>query len=205
MPSPTWIKKGNAISVEIECCFPYGIIETGYCDSDYCCGECEEHDYSYLYAKLNKYRKNIYICHDSSIECNGNAAEIVVTASVINIKQILTYIMNIIKKLGGYVNASCGMHVHYDMRAKKLTEIDRSHLEQQARAIMDYVSKDRLHSGWCAPTTKNGKYSAINLNTGYDTIEVRAHEGCLNANKAIRWIMAMHQVIYKRKRIEECL
>ena len=92
----------------------------------------------------------------------------------------------------GYVNDSCGLHVHLDMRNRDYKKCYWN-LVQCLPIISQIVPKSRLDNEYCLNNTQpdldeeapSSKYYAINPHTyrSIKTVEVRIHSGSLNPRK----------------------
>lgn len=131
----------------------------------------------------------------------------------------ITKVMRALRTAGGNVNQSCGMHVHLNVqsmtnaaRAKLVTEFYKHH-----DTFDRFIAKSRTAAGrgqgyqyceraadheWQEQSRRmeaNGhfgyteKYRSLNLTpyAKYGTVEVRMHQGTLNARKATAWIQLL--------------
>ena len=137
----------------------------------------------------------VRLVNDSTIiPCNADAAE----ASLLigpNGFQRLRNLCKTIKERGGYVNNTCGLHVHLDARhnIKRVAGIRAKKLWDAMPIIKELVPDTRLNDNrYCRllpPSFTSERYHAINLRA-YDkhqTIEVRIAPGSLNPIKIWHW------------------
>lgn len=119
-------------------------------------------------------------------------------------------VMKIVRGLGGNVNSSCGLHVHHSaqgLNSKQLRMV--SHFYSSLFSAFDGIfSLSRQHSRWAQladPQSVNrmndvdmrhgNRYMAVNLMAFFKhgTIEFRQHQGSLNGDKALSWIVFTQQ------------
>jgi hypothetical protein len=133
--------------------------------------------------------------------------------------EVIRAAMATLKDAGAYVTASDGLHVHHDAPEfvawpQKCEVLVRSWLANQ-QAIQQLVAPRRRGSGHCPPWNDAGlsilgewirgdrpyfyaSRNDLNLNPLADqgTIEIRLHEGTLDADVAIAWIMFGQRFIH---------
>ena len=161
----------------------------------------------FIDAKLSG---NVYIKDDSSIqkeERTETAHEVTVLCKQLDYKEIVKRVCAVINSptAASYVNNSCGMHVHFDVRnripdkvfmnlvrilplLKQLvpsTRVDTQHAKQYCALNKTDIMRESTH-----PDGNSNRYQAINPESArkYSTIEVRIHSGTTNAAKIINWI-----------------
>lgn len=143
--------------------------------------------------------------------------EIAITAPEKDIVKKVTKVCQILKKLKGSVNKSCGLHVHLDTRTRDKEKVYKS-LVDKLPTLSKMVAKHRLKNRYCVPNgpynttvdhdysyeptyeyepNMGGKYNAINGCTEYDTVEVRLHEGTLDNKKINKWIKTLTKIVNK--------
>lgn len=136
--------------------------------------------------------------------------------------------MQAIRETGGSVNSQCGLHVHFDMSDLDGEQIARFlELYVSAQAVLNaLVPPTRRHNGYCQAwgprelseateqfrTSRSirgyfDRYRTVNVMSfpKYGTIEVRQHQGTLNAAKIEGWIklqMALIEIA-KTDRVSE--
>lgn len=161
-----------------------------------------------LLIKNNLY-KQCKLVSDSSIRKddksnNKNDIEITFMSKKSNYKVGLKKLTDLIESIGGYVNSSCGLHVHFDVRNKDAKTV-YNRLFKTQDLLMKMVNKDRRDHQYCRPSSENfelqvrnsQKYSHINVATikKHGTIEVRLHQGSCNFDEISNWIDLLHTII----------
>jgi hypothetical protein len=188
--SPHPKMKDNYVGIELEC-----IVQA----------KKEDLNKAFLAAKL---QSNVHVGTDGSLrsdERGGNCYEVRVLVKESDLVNVVTKVTDILKKHGGYVNNSCGMHVHLDMRHRDVaTSYER--LFKSRSLLQNMVSNDRLTNNYCRPNmnasyveeiSKTEKYRQFNLLT-YDrikTLEVRMHGGSVTASKIINWVKLLTYIV----------
>lgn len=195
---------GKWRSVEIECLFK------NYNNKDEFVKFVESKEYSDL----------ITLKDDGSIYGEGESAEIVVSFRKGD-ERILVEICQFLKDRA-FVNKSCGLHVHFDMRHVTPKRV-RAYGHRLAKAIpalklmlpksrrdneFCYLDINRLATcdcgDWdcsdCDNDNDDDRYAFVNLQAygRHKTIEVRAHSGTINSKKILNWIRIC-EVIMSRK------
>lgn len=115
-----------------------------------------------------------------------------------------------LRSAGGYVNRSCGMHVHLDMRRKR-PEVCFQRLLASLNILYMLVPEERRYNRFCRrnvpsqawpgrgrPTdSSDNRYLAINPYAygRHKTIEVRLHGGTLNPLKINHWIDLLTTIV----------
>lgn len=154
-----------------------------------------------------KLQSNVHVGTDGSLRTDargGNCYEVRVLVKERDISTIIPKIVDVLKSFKGYVNNSCGMHVHLDMRHRNVSQA-YGRLFNAKMLLQSMVSVDRLTNNYCTPNTHANysseyevrtKYKQINLLT-YErikTLEVRLHGGCLTASKIVNWVKLLTYV-----------
>lgn len=139
---------------------------------------------------------------DGSIraERGGAGAEIRILMREDEVKSIMTRVCAILnsEKVQAYVNDSCGVHVHVDMRNRNAEKAFKG-LVRGLPLLNSMVPQCRKSNSYCVANTdetlerQGNKYWAINPNSYQErkTIEVRLHSGSTNAKKIINWISVL--------------
>jgi len=202
---------GEALSVEIECVFP--------CDSDLT-----------LFIRKMKnqgLRKSVCVKHDGSIctgddscggdcdegdcQCGGEVPrEIVVTFSEKK-PEVLKLVCQALSDCGAFVNKSCGLHVHFDMRNHEARAVGvyARRLGTIVPHLKKMLPKSRRNNQYCVNdfnTVKStARYAFINASAfrKHKTIEVRGHSGTVDYTKIFNWIRLMRLVMNHKKVIKE--
>ena len=168
---------------------------------------------AFIKAKL---AGNVYVKHDGSIRPESNehiAHEITLIAKQANINDVVNRVCAVLrdKKIDAYVNNSCGMHVHLDMR-NRTPELCYKNLYYSLGILSRMVPPDRIDTDhgrrFCALNTSDNfnlptRYYAINTQSygSHRTIEIRLHSGTTNPTKINNWINILLAVIEKKDSI----
>lgn len=169
----------------------------------------------FIKAKLTD---KIHIGYDGSIQSEDNDPVKNVDADLYGFeirildteKQIpftVKKVCNILKKVKAFTNKSCGLHVHLDMRNRNKDKC-YTKLYNNLELLKDKVASHRLYNDYCILNSSSNlttaeKYNAINPKTSINTIEVRLHEGTINANKINDWIKTLTTIIKYGKIIKK--
>jgi hypothetical protein len=151
------------------------------------------------------------LIHDGSVAGEGHELVSPILSGEAGLTDLST-VMNVLEKIGK-VDKTCGMHVHFD--ANDLSVDSLKYAVNFYVANQDYfdamVSLSRRNNQYCmnssdydleamnAATTiqeftqvaqRTNRYRKININSyaKYGTIEIRQHQGTLNARKACEWV-----------------
>lgn len=156
------------------------------------------------------FEEKVCLKEDGSIDSDENEYGHEVTLLTTEksfVKDINKLCLVLNEKAEARVDASCGLHIHLDMRNRNKEAAFKNLVK-----IQDFLYKMQPHSRrrstFCKPTPINwkdalyeGRYLAINA-SAYDkfkTIEVRVHSGTTNATKITNWVSLLLRVINKRK------
>lgn len=178
------------ISVEIECVL--GKSTDAFCDE-------------ILKANAAKW---VCVKSDSSIRKNdgdttGSTCEVVVSAPQGEIEEAIRKVCAALAACKAYVNKSCGLHIHLDMR-----NFDRaaafSNLVAGQRVLRLLVPEYRVKNRYCKPVGRrdwpiNGdRYKAVNHVAWqrHRTVEVRLFAGCIDATKIVGYIKLCAAMAY---------
>jgi len=125
-----------------------------------------------------------------------------------------------IRDRGGFVNKTCGLHVHLDARDndRRVVGIRASKLHEAMPILLDLVPDSRFKFCQCPDESHNKKYNhycriekpsfdadkymAINLESyrRYKTIEVRMGAGSLNPTKIWHWARLLFEISNSKNR-----
>lgn len=178
------------ISVEIECVL--GKSTDAFCDE-------------VLKAGAAKW---VCVKSDSSIRKNdgdvtGTTCEVVISAPQSEIEEAIRRVCVALAACDAYVNKSCGLHIHLDMR-----NFDRatafSNLVAGQRVLRLLVPEYRIKNRYCKPVGRrdwpiNGdRYKAVNHVAWqrHRTVEVRLFAGCVDASKIVGYIKLCAAMAY---------
>ena len=114
----------------------------------------------------------------------------------------LTHVMGLLdsflKSTYCYVNKSCGLHVHLDMRTRDVHN-SYSNLFKSLDDMCSKIDSSRLNNRYCRRNLRDDfdeqeslddRYFMINTRSyeEHSTLEIRAHEGTTDVNKISDWI-----------------
>jgi len=149
--------------------------------------------------------KYVQLKRDGSLRTDGDKGqpvEMVICCPQHKYREVVSDILTLTNKVGGYVNRSCGLHVHLDMRNRDVRQSYKNLVSKQ-KLLQTLVPKDRTTNTYCRPNkskdfdkeTKIGgshasRYKIVNPESygKYKTLEVRLHHGTLHAGKIINWV-----------------
>lgn len=106
-----------------------------------------------------------------------------------------------------YVNASCGTHVHFDMRGIKRDRVllYGKRLAQAVPALKKILPHSRRESEYCWRSINSldsgDRYAFVNMLAykEHKTIEIRGHSGTLNASKILNWIKLLDFIMHSEE------
>jgi hypothetical protein len=148
--------------------------------------------------------KDICLGEDSSVSSdpygdNCDGLELCVLTKIDDlepIKKTLAAIQNV----DGYINSTCGLHVHLDMRhvSRKKAKAIAKRMANALPLLRSIVAPYRNKSRFCKDDlSRSGvRYAAINTESlsKHGTIEVRLHQGTLDFNKISNWIRLLYKL-----------
>jgi hypothetical protein len=185
---------GDWVSVEIELIF-----------------NSEESEENFIkFIKDKGYRNFVTVKNDGSIRPNDSenekAREIIVTFNRNN-PQVLIDLCQALNEAGCYVNKSCGLHVHFDMRHvehKRSVSTAAKRIAQCVDALKLMLPKSRRDNQFCRDKintyTKGSRYAFVNLQSyqKHKTLEIRGHSGTTDASKILNWIKVLIVIMNNR-------
>jgi hypothetical protein len=161
------------------------------------------------YVKDNKYTDFITIKYDYSIHDNDDiehdlGREIVVSYLAGNEK--IVYDVCEFLKDRAYVNASCGTHVHFDMRGLTRDRVKTygQRLGKCVKALKEILPKSRRDNYFCDKDVNTldswDRYAFVNLAAykRHKTLEIRGHSGTIDADKILKWIKICDKIMRSR-------
>jgi hypothetical protein len=199
------LKRDGSIECEnentCESCDGSGVIyETcEYCNG-YGCEVCNE---------IGSCRITCPICHGSGYTDNNHEwdCEAVICSPESMINTIIKKLLDVIKKeANGYVNSSCGLHVHLDMRSRNISKCYRR-LFNNKKYLFKLLPDSRLFNNrYCQPNEnknylqekkRNDRYLHFNPISyeKHKTLEIRMHTGSLNYTKIKNWIELLLKIV----------
>lgn len=162
---------------------------------------------------LNNLASKIEVGYDGSIEsmegdpidvyAEHQSFEIRVIDTEENITNTIKQVTKLLKNVKAFTNASCGLHVHLDMRNRN-AEKSFKKLIDHLPYLKKKVNPSRLYNEYCEINPENdtyegGKYRAISPCKRLNTIEVRLHEGTLDSKKINKWIKSLTNILKSDK------
>lgn len=148
---------------------------------------------------------HVYLKDDTSIQREQDrdyTHEITIIAKQPDINNVINRVCTVLNKKGidSYVNDSCGIHVHIDMRNRDYPVCFKNFVNSLP-VLVAMVPANRLQSRYCVPN-KSDNYQHSSGNSQVDrrqainplsygshkTIEIRMHSGSTNAAKINYWI-----------------
>lgn len=171
-------------------------------------GEIESNYNEYLDYVGEKIEDNrLPYCHlqeDGSLSQTG--AEISILIGQSKLSKVLPILEKTIREAEGYVDTSCGLHVHLDCR--EYSEDEALNRAVRLGTFLPYLARivapSRLVNEYCqigvSHTDGNGqsKYWAINTCSLEDqgTVEIRLHQGSTNAHRIESWVRLLQELFY---------
>lgn len=153
-----------------------------------------------------------YVCvkGDGSLRRNdgdtkGNPVEIVVSAPKEEIERVIEATCQALAACEAYVNKTCGLHIHLDMR-----NFDRntafSNLVAGQKVLRSLVPEHRVKNRFCKPVGRrdwpanDDRYKAVNHCAWrrHRTVEVRLFAGCIDATKIIGYVKVCSAMAYAK-------
>jgi DNA-binding transcriptional MerR regulator len=151
--------------------------------------------------------KNFNIGSDGSIEFDSDDYPDHVSHEIrILMENSEPYLKTQLKKLctllsinDAFVNASCGLHVHLDVRHKTAEEREEigARFSRCLNVLASLVPKSRRDNSYCKlKRSDSDRYSAINMTAinKYSTIEIRLHSGTVDFLKIFNWIRLLNLI-----------
>lgn len=188
----------------------------GSCREDCSCNQCDDLHYYDNCAECGTDDCAGHACpgHDDyECQCECDCAnrlaghEIAVVAPAREIADVIMRVCSVLHDCQGRVNASCGLHVHLDVRRAHATRV-YANLYAALPLLCAMVPVSRTRNHHCRVNTTeympavNGRYWAINPQSigEHSTVEVRLHSGTTDAEKINNWIELLRAIAYSRRR-----
>lgn len=151
--------------------------------------------------------KNFNIGSDGSIKFEsedypdhmGHEIRILMENSEPYIKTQLKKLCTLLSNNDAFVNSSCGLHVHLDVRHKSPEEREEigERFKRCLSVLSSLVPKSRRDNSYCRlQKSASDRYSAINMTAinKYSTIEIRLHSGTVDFLKIYNWIRLLNLI-----------
>jgi len=172
---------------------------------------CSDADRTSLSAKLMEANLGEYVTlkGDGSVRPDSgkgqNAHEICILATKNECADIVNRVTKILNETGGYVNKTCGFHVHLDMRNRN-TQDSYNNLRAAESILYRMVPISRKKNDYCKPSRgrdiyeaerKGDRYKGINVKSlrRHQTIEIRIHSGTIDATKINNWVSLLNRIV----------
>jgi hypothetical protein len=162
-------------------------------------------------AKLEKY---VHIHDDGSIQADRDhvGIELSILTPEDEMERVVKGVCGVLTKVGAKVNASCGMHVHVDMR-KRDKDIVFNNLVSSQPLLYAMNPKSRLVNRFCKKnkdktikegTNREERYFGINAQAlkKHGTIEIRIHSGTVNEAKILNWAKLLQRIVSQPEKIK---
>lgn len=153
--------------------------------------------------------KNVTIGYDSSIypPSGSRGYEFKVLATEKSINEVLSSVGKFLKKVDAKTNQNCGLHVHFDMRNRKVDRCFKN-LEKSQVLLFNLVNKSRINNDYCEFTEEgHNERSRSAINRGaygrHKTIEVRLHHGTTDVDRIGKWIDLLLAIVKTRRHVDE--
>lgn len=137
-------------------------------------------------------------------ESGDHAHELCIILDQNQVRSKLAEIIKVLDAAGGYVNKTCGFHVHVDMRNRDSHKAFNNLVAAQGILYrMNPISRKK--NDYCKPTRgrdlyksqRQSRYKGVNAAAinRHNTIEVRIHAGTLNFDKIANWVDILLAVV----------
>lgn len=136
------------------------------------------------------------------------AYEVTLLCKESEVYDVISRMCSVLYKVDAYINETCGLHVHFDMRNRNHKKVftNLCHLQ---KLLFKMVNEDRQDNSYCRKvtdsdwdTTDRDHYFAINGREAYsrhETIEIRMHHASLDKREISNWIGLLLKVVNHKK------
>lgn len=191
-------KEDNYVGIELECFGPLTI---------------KQMKEEFIKAGLKKF---VNVGTDGSIrpEDDQHAMEIRVCIAEKDLAIILPKVFDVIENADMSANASCGTHVHLDMRNRN-PELAYSNLFRVQNLMLASQPKGRRNNSYCRKNTKGDltiseftsveRYSVINTTsyTKHSTLEIRLHAGTVKYEDMKSWVEFLVTIVDLKSKLSK--
>jgi hypothetical protein len=170
-------------------------------------------DYKALKDLLIKEKLHRYVdlTSDGSLSACHNSGYSTLEMRVICKNTEISMVMSKLKKvmahpkIDAYVNRSCGLHVHTDMRNRDVKLAYRNFVRIQ-NLLRGAQPVGRVNNKHCKANTSDvftpgengvdGRYSVVNSQSfkKHQTLEIRIHEGTVNCDDIANWVLFIDSI-----------
>lgn len=198
--------QGEWIGVEIECFVPNGqpILDK---DGDEIGSISDEYE-ARTYVKQCISRigvSRVEVKFDGSLECEDGEGFGIEVTLVFNNKasgfESLNKLCNALNEAGCYINKTCGLHVHLDVRNldKEGVRLLGRKLTRCLPVLKHIMPESRHNNRYCRLGMSRfggDRYFAVNLTSykKFKTIEIRLHSGTVDFEKIKNWIEVLQAI-----------
>ena len=164
----------------------------------------------------DNYNNDCDCCYDEDNECHEDCCsslesdfgiEMRLLMKENEIKDVMGLLNDFLKQTNAYVNDSCGLHVHLDMRLRDVHDCYLK-LFNNLDNITKMVDRSRLDNRFCRKNKRDNfdeqssledRYYMINTQSynEHTTLEIRVHEATTNTQKIESWIKFLIETIDK--------
>jgi hypothetical protein len=115
-------------------------------------------------------------------------------------------LLTVLGSVGFRVNASCGLHVHFDMRGRSEAHVmDRARMvDKWLYALRELVPASRRDgNNYCKfGVSKTDRYRAVNVRAfeSHSTLEIRLHSGTVDYTKVLAWLRLCELLLAMRRK-----
>jgi hypothetical protein len=117
----------------------------------------------------------------------------------------LTKIIKVIKDMGHLADHRCGAHVHFDMRNRDVKMVYENLFKTQ-KFLRKFLTRNRKYNRFCQMNKADtfdkqfslgDRYYALNVQSysKHKTIEIRMHQGTLDAQELLPWIKILLRIV----------
>lgn len=181
---------GDCVGIEVECYSPLSIATM-----------------KQLIADKDIKLKNIKCGSDGSVKApQGNYTYEFRLITDVNTFDSLKNLCSFLTLIKAKVNASCGLHIHLDMRERKeLPAGIVQRLKDALPLLKAMVPQGRVNDFYCghdisSNAQSNARYSKINTTafSKHGTIEIRLHSGTTDFTKISNWVKVCHSIAFSK-------
>ena len=156
-----------------------------------------------------KITEKVNVVSDCSIRTRGlsKGHEIKVLDTEKGIHDTLRKVGILLSRIKAKTNNSCGLHVHLDMRSRKVDRCFKN-LERSQQLLFSLVSTSRRNNDYCYYTVEgDNEFSRSAINRGsynkHKTLEVRMHHSTTDAKVISNWVKLLIKIVNVRRELDE--